>query len=121
MRFGNVHKSNWGILAAILDSFKTSFRLTGGMGASVQIPSWMYPRKLYKPNGTQERARRMRQIESGYLTAYNGLIDDGAIRGVIKLNSHGRIATTCKGWCQSADNDCNFPYCADVRPNGVSA
>jgi len=42
----------------------------------------------FKPNGGQERARRMRQIERGQLTASNGLV-----RGFhfLKVNSHGQV------------------------------
>lgn len=42
----------------------------------------------FKPNGAGERARRMRQIAAGTLTASNGLV-----RGpnFPKVNSHGRV------------------------------
>jgi hypothetical protein len=40
-------------------------------------------------NGAKERARRMRQIERGQLTASNGLVRGAQFS---KVDSHGRVA-----------------------------
>ena len=43
----------------------------------------------FYPNGARERARRMRQIARGQLTASNGLVRG---HGFPKVNSHGQAA-----------------------------
>jgi hypothetical protein len=43
----------------------------------------------FYPNGGQERARRMRQIARGQLTASNGLVRGASFP---KVNSHGQRA-----------------------------
>jgi hypothetical protein len=49
----------------------------------------MMPRKAYTPNGAQERARRMRQIEACTLRPSNGLVFRQMDGTVIRANSHG--------------------------------
>jgi hypothetical protein len=44
---------------------------------------------FHKTNGAKERARRMRQIERGQLTASNGLVRGAQFP---KVDSHGRVA-----------------------------
>lgn len=70
-----------------------------------------------------EMARRVRQIECGQLTASNGLVSER--NNYIKVNSHGRVHTFCRpcqGLISTPDGpgDCDFPNCADVRPNGCA-
>jgi hypothetical protein len=43
---------------------------------------------MFYPNGAKERARRMRQIARGQLTASNGLVRGAHFP---KVNSHGRV------------------------------
>jgi hypothetical protein len=89
MRFGNVHRSRWNVLATILAAFSTSFRVIAGKGTSSQIPRYMFPRKSYSPNGAQERARRERQIARGILRPSNGLVFRQLDGGELRADSHG--------------------------------
>lgn len=68
----------------------------------------------------REMARRVRQIETGQLTASNGLISERT--GGLKVNSHGRVDTYCRPCARHFEGqDCVFPDCAKVRPNGCAA
>lgn len=57
-------------------------------GRYTRSPADRHSSTSFKPHGAQERARRMRQIAAGTLTASNGLV-----RGpnFPKVNSHGRV------------------------------
>lgn len=67
----------------------------------------------------QEKARRMHQIERGQLTASNGLVSERSAG--LKVNSHGKIHTYCNPCLRHLEGqDCDFPNCADVRPNGCA-
>ena len=89
MRFGNLPKGRWAAMATMLMFFKSSFRLLAGGGTEVKIPRWMERRMSYAPNGAQERARRVRQIDAGTLRPSNGLVFRQLDGGELRANSHG--------------------------------
>jgi glycosyltransferase A (GT-A) superfamily protein (DUF2064 family) len=89
MKFGNVHSSRWGVLGAVLAAFSSSFHVLAGKGTGAQIPRWMMPRRMYNPNGAQERARRMRQIAACTLRPCNGLVMRGYDGEELRADSHG--------------------------------
>lgn len=57
--------------------------------AQRNVPRKRRRSKSWKPNGIQECARRVRQIERGQLTASNGLVCYGASGATVLCDSHG--------------------------------